>query len=52
MVEELRKSYKLSDIVAVHCNAGVGRTWTFIAAFLLIDDINKQLAAGVSKNKV
>ncbi|HSX20042.1 MAG TPA: protein-tyrosine phosphatase family protein [Gammaproteobacteria bacterium] len=52
MVEQVRKDYKKGDIVAVHCSAGVGRTGTFIAAFLLLDEVDQQLQRGVPKNRI
>ena len=33
--------------LAVHCSGGVGRTGTFIAAYCLLNEIDKQLACGV-----
>lgn len=35
-----------SSLLACHCAGGVGRTGTFIAGFILLHDIDKQLAAG------
>lgn len=52
LLTAVRANYQPGDIIAVHCSAGVGRTGTFIAAFLLLDEIDKQLQAGISKDKV
>jgi protein tyrosine phosphatase len=38
--------------IACHCHAGVGRTGTFIAGFLLIDEIDRQIKEGVSLEKL
>lgn len=48
LVQKVRKDYQPGEIIAVHCSAGVGRTGTFIAAFLLLDEIDKQLKNGKS----
>ena len=34
-------------IIAVHCSAGAGRTGTFIAVYLLVDEINGQIDSGL-----
>jgi protein tyrosine phosphatase len=37
-------------MIGVHCRAGVGRSGTFIAAYTLIHDIDKQIANSVDIN--
>lgn len=51
MCKKYEKNIK-DDLLAVHCSAGVGRTGTFIAAFLLLDEIDRQLKSGVKKDKL
>lgn len=52
IVERVRKDYIPGEIIAIHCSAGVGRTGTFIAAFILLADIDRQLAKGVAVNNI
>jgi hypothetical protein len=52
MVQTVRQDHKPDQIVAIHCSAGVGRTGTFIAAMLLLNDIDRQLQAGTSKEQI
>ena len=41
-----------NQVIAVHCHAGAGRTGTFLAAYRLIQEIDEQLAGGVSPDRV
>ena len=42
-------SHQTKDkIIGVHCRAGVGRTGTFIAAYALIQELDEQIAQGIS----
>jgi len=47
LIQEVRQHYDSKGLLACHCAAGVGRTGTFIAAFLLVQEVDRQLAAGV-----
>lgn len=49
---EVKKKTKPNSLVGVHCHAGVGRTGTFIAGFLLIDEIDRQIAQGIPLDRL
>lgn len=47
LIQNVRKDVDTdSGLLACHCGSGVGRTGTFIAGFLLIQEIDRQIAAG------
>jgi protein tyrosine phosphatase len=49
-IQKVRKDYDPnSGLLACHCSGGVGRTGTFLAGFLLLQEIDRQLAAGLAK---
>lgn len=46
-LQAVRKNYDSnSGLLACHCSGGVGRTGTFLAGFLLMQEIDRQIAAG------
>jgi|GEM_PF-1731300 len=47
LILRTRSGYGPSSIIAVHCHSGVARTGTFIAGFLLLDEIDRQIAKGI-----
>lgn len=52
-IEKFQEEYDPSnDMVAVHCSGGVGRTGTFIAGFLILREIDRQLASGTPIEKL
>ena len=53
MVLKAKKLYDPSKgPLAVHCGGGVGHSGTFIAAFYLINEIDKQIKSGMSADRV
>lgn len=46
LILQARRGYTLNSLIAVHCHSGVSRTGTFIAGFLLLDEIDNQIAKG------
>lgn len=51
-VQKVRSFWDSSRPLAVHCTNGVGRTGTFIAALLLLDEIDRQLQTGVASQDI
>ena len=49
---KLVQESKPQGIIAVSCRAGAGRTGTFIAGYLIINEIDKQLKSGKNSNNV
>lgn len=52
LVKRVQNTYNGKDIMAVSCRAGAGRTGTFIAAYMIIDEIDKQIKRGVLPNNI
>jgi protein tyrosine phosphatase len=53
LINAVRKDADFDNgLIACHCTAGVGRTGTFIAGVLLIEEIDRQIAAGVKKDAI
>lgn len=51
-VNGVREKTSVDEILAVHCSAGVGRTGTFIAAICLLEEIDEQVARGISPESI
>lgn len=53
LINAVRKDVSLNHgLIACHCTGGVGRTGTFIAGLLLIQEIDRQIASGIKKEAV
>jgi uridine phosphorylase len=52
LVKAVMKQNDDSQMIAVHCRAGVGRTGAFLAAITLIHDIDSQIAQGVGIDNI
>lgn len=51
LIMNVRKYYDASNgLLACHCAGGTGRTGTFLSGFLLLTEIDKQIAGGTNKN--
>lgn len=53
LIKQVRKNYDPDQgLLACHCRSGVGRTGTFIAGFVLIQEIDRQIASGVKPENI
>lgn len=52
LILKVRKNADQNGLIACHSTHGNGRTGTFIAGFLLLNEIDRQIATGISKNAV
>lgn len=53
LILSIRKNHEpTTGLLATHCAGGVGRTGTFLAAFVLLDEIDKQIAKGIHPKNV
>lgn len=47
LILQARIGHTPSSLMAVHCHSGVARTGTFIAGFILLNEIDQQITKGV-----
>jgi protein tyrosine phosphatase len=53
LILKVRKSYNpTTGLLATHCAGGIGRTGTFLAGFILLNEIDKQIAKGITPANV
>lgn len=52
LIKKVQKSYDPNGLLACHSYYGAGSIGTFLAGFLLISDIDKQIASGVSPKSI
>lgn len=50
LIQKVRKNADPNGLIACHSTNGNGRTGTFIAGFLLLNEIDRQIAAGTAKS--
>ncbi len=50
LIQKVRQQYDPKGLIACHSSNGIGRAGTFVAGFLLLNEIDKQIAAGISKD--
>lgn len=53
LILKVRKHYEPSNgLLATHCAGGIGRTGTFLAGYVLLEEIDKQIARGIHPDKI
>lgn len=52
LILKVRKNADQDGLIACHSMHGNGRTGTFIAGFLLLSEIDRQIATGIPKNAI
>ncbi|MCP5492636.1 MAG: dual specificity protein phosphatase family protein [Chlamydiales bacterium] len=52
LINCVRSQQSNNSVIACHCCAGVGRTGTFIAAYLLLDQADEQISQGIPPEDV
>jgi hypothetical protein len=52
LIQKVKKNADPHGLIACHSTHGNGRTGTFIAGFLLISEIDRQIATGITKDAV
>lgn len=52
LILEVKKTTNSTSLIACHCHGGAGRTGTFIAGFILIDEIDRQLAKKIPRHQL
>lgn len=50
LISKVRKNADPNELIACHSTYGNGRTGTFIAGFLLLNEVDRQINLGTSKN--
>lgn len=52
LILKVRKNQDPNGLIACHSTHGSGRTGTFIAGFLLLNEIDRQIASGIAKSAI
>jgi len=51
LIDKVRKEYEPTGLLACYCPDGAGRTGTFLAGLILLNEIDKQIASNPKKTK-